>query len=183
LGNGRGAGRAANSLRPGGWHRHHFRGRFRFTADIDFLLEVPQLVLPGLLDELEARGFSFDQHTVIREWVQDHLTALNFGDVIVDWLKPVVPCFKHVLDAATLVDWRGRSLRIATAEGLIVMKLLSFRTRDQDDLETLLVANHGSLNLDWVRQEWAGVGDADDPRMIRFEEMVVNYYRASPPNS
>jgi len=28
------------------------RGRPRFTQDVDVLLEVPQLALPGLLDEL-----------------------------------------------------------------------------------------------------------------------------------
>ena len=42
------------------------RGRPRFTQDVDVLLEVPQLALPGLLDELVDRGFSLDRETVIR---------------------------------------------------------------------------------------------------------------------
>jgi hypothetical protein len=28
------------------------RGRPRFTQDVDFLIEIPQVVLPGLLDDL-----------------------------------------------------------------------------------------------------------------------------------
>lgn len=35
------------------------RGRPRFTQDVDVLLHVPQLALPGLLDELVERGFTF----------------------------------------------------------------------------------------------------------------------------
>ena len=30
------------------------RGRPRFTKDVNFLLDIPQLVLPGLLDDLET---------------------------------------------------------------------------------------------------------------------------------
>jgi hypothetical protein len=42
------------------------RGRPRFTQDIDILLDVPQLALPGLLDELADRGLTLHRETVIR---------------------------------------------------------------------------------------------------------------------
>jgi hypothetical protein len=67
-------------------------------------------------------------------------------------------------------------VRIARAEGLIVTKLIGFRTRDQADIETLLSANAGNLDLDEIRQEWATIGEADDAQMIRFEEMVRQFY-------
>ena len=67
------------------------RGRPRFTQDVDILLSVPQVALPGLLDELIRRGFSLDADTVIREFVQHHMTAFRFGVVRIDWLKPVLP--------------------------------------------------------------------------------------------
>jgi hypothetical protein len=153
-----------------------FRSRFRFTQDLDFLLEVPQVVLPGLLEDLKARGYTFEDEVVIREWVRDHMTCLNYGAMLVDWLKPVVPCYRHVLDQASSVEMDGRALKIAQAEGLIVTKLIAFRTQDQADIETLLASNAGGLNLDLIRQEWASVGDVDDPRMIRFEEMVRQFY-------
>ena len=45
------------------------RGRPRFTQDVGVLLDVPQVELPGLLDDLIDRGFSLDTPTVIRhEW-------------------------------------------------------------------------------------------------------------------
>src|SRR5207248_1108055 len=63
------------------------RGRPRFTQDVDILLDVPQLALPGLLDDLAAAGFAFDAATVIREYVREHMTTLRFGSVRIDWLK------------------------------------------------------------------------------------------------
>src|SRR5262245_46306805 len=36
-----------------------YRSRPRFTRDLDFLADVPQMVLPGLLDDLRSQGFSF----------------------------------------------------------------------------------------------------------------------------
>lgn len=41
------------------------RGRPRFTQAVDVLLDVPQVALPGLLDDLLVRGFSLDPQTVI----------------------------------------------------------------------------------------------------------------------
>src|SRR5206468_1847327 len=69
------------------------RGRPRFTQDVEVLLDVPQLALPGLLDELAQLGFVFDRATVIREYVHEHMTAFRFASVRIDWLKPVLPLY------------------------------------------------------------------------------------------
>ena len=57
------------------------RGRPRFTQDVDVLLDVPQMALPGLLEDPERLGFTFDTETVIRELVHDQMTVLRFGTV------------------------------------------------------------------------------------------------------
>lgn len=82
------------------------RGRPRFTQDVDVLLDVPQLALPGLLDALAERGFAFDTATVIREYVREHMTAFRFGSVRIDWLKPVLPLYTRTLTMPR--PWRGR---------------------------------------------------------------------------
>ena len=64
------------------------------------------------------------------------------------------------------------STRIASAEGLILLKLLAFRTQDQVDIENLVAANSDKLDLDWIRAEWQNLGSPDDPRMRRFLELV-----------
>ena len=51
-------------------------GRVRFTKDVDCLLDVPQIALPGLLDELVRTGFLArpgTRHQGIRPGAHDRL--------------------------------------------------------------------------------------------------------------
>jgi hypothetical protein len=149
-----------------------YHSRPRFTRDLDFLLDVPQVGLPGVLLDLEARDFRFDARTVIQEWTQQHLTVLSFHAIRIDWLKPILPVYQHVIDNARSEEWLGCSVRLASPEGLILTKLLAFRTQDQVDIESLLAANRDKLDLDLIRREWQTVAEVTDPRMIWFERAV-----------
>ena len=78
------------------------RGRPRFTQDVDVLIDVSQIALPGLLDELARIGFTFDAPTVIREYVREHITVLRFGEIRVDWLKPILPLYTTPLRSCSI---------------------------------------------------------------------------------
>ena len=106
--------------------------RVRTTDDIDALLTVPQLGLPGLLDALRARGFSIDLPTSIREFRDDGLTSIGFRGVIVDLMRPVLPLYAHVLDRAIDAEILGQKVRVGSAEGLVIMKLIAMRPQDED---------------------------------------------------
>lgn len=154
------------------------RGRPRFTQDVDFLLEVPQVALPGLLDELVARGFSLDRETTIRQFVQEHMTSFRYGMVRVDWLKPVLPIYAHALAASTDIRWTdARSLKVLTPEGLIVTKLVSFRPQDQEDIRTLLAANRESIDSDLIRREWDSVAEGEEERNAWLAEALASIGR------
>lgn len=128
------------------------RGRPRFTQDVDVLLDVPQVALPGLLDELVNRGFTLDRDTVIRQYVQDHMTTFRFGVVRIDWLKPVLPLYVHALAAATSLPWtEGHVLQVLAPEGLVVTKMVAFRPQDQEDIPMLLAANRETIDRDHER--------------------------------
>lgn len=131
------------------------RGRPRFTQDVDVLLEVPQLAFAPLLDDLSSRGFTLDVASVVRQFMQDHFTAFRYGTVRIDWLQPVLPLYARTLADATEMPWTaGHSLRVATAEGLILTKLIAFRAQDQADIATLLAANQADIDLALIRREW-----------------------------
>ena len=150
------------------------RGRPRFTQDVDIILSVPQVALPGLLDELIRRGFSLDADTVIREFVQHHMTAFRFGVVRIDWLKPVLPLYAHALAAATSIPWTaGHSLRVLAAEGLIITKMVAFRPQDQEDIRTLIAANAAELNVELISREWATVADGEEQRTAWLEAALA----------
>jgi hypothetical protein len=132
------------------------RGRPRFTQDVDMLLDVPHLVLPALLDDLTERGFAIDSQVVIKEYVREHMTSFPFGRIRIDWLKPVLPLYFRTLASAAPMEWtEGHTVRVATAEGLILTKMVSFRPQDQIDIETLLTANRDTIDVPLIHEEWA----------------------------
>jgi hypothetical protein len=102
------------------------RGRPRYTQDVDFLVDVPQIVLPKLLDDLVDRGATLDPTVVIREYVRESMTSFPFGRVRIDWLKPVLPLYARALADAAPLEWtEGRSIRVASPEGLILTKMVA----------------------------------------------------------
>jgi hypothetical protein len=125
-----------------------------------------------LLTELADRGFEFDEQDTIREWTRRHMAVLTYRGIRIDWLKPILPIYQHVLDRATTETWLGHPVRVASAEGLILLKLLADRTQDQLDIENLVAAYRGRLDLDWIRSEWQTVAGLDDPRMQRLEGLL-----------
>ena len=150
------------------------RGRPRFTEDADFLLEVPQHQLPMLLTNMTERGFALDETTVMREFVREHLTSFHFGTVKIDWLKPVLPVYSRTLADASEVIWSdGIAVRVATAEGLILTKMVAFRPQDQADIVSLLAANRDTIDLALVRSEWAPFADTEADRTAWLERAIA----------
>jgi Nucleotidyl transferase AbiEii toxin, Type IV TA system len=150
------------------------RGRPRLTEDIDFLVDVPQLALPGLLDDLIERGFSLDPMVVIKEYVREHVTAFAFEGVRIDWLKPVLPFYARAIADASPLDWsEGHSIRVATAEGLILTKMVAFRPQDQMDIDTLLAANRDSIDVDLIRAEWSPFAATEVDRTSWLESAIA----------
>jgi hypothetical protein len=150
-----------------------YRTHPRATRDLDFLLNVPQVVLPTVLEGLEQRGFELDLQATIREWIQHHMAVFSYQGIRVDWLKAVLPAYQHVLDRASEETWLSRRIRVASADGLILMKLLAARTQDWLDIENLVAANRGAVDVGWIAAEWETLADSDDPGMTRFLELAA----------
>ncbi len=149
------------------------RGRPRYTQDVDFLIEIPQVVLPKLLDDLIERGVTLDPAVVIQDFVRGHMASFPFGGVRVDWLEPVLPLYSRALADAAPVEWtEGRTIRVATAEGLILTKMVAFRSQDQIDTDTLLTANRDTIDVDLIRREWAPFAAAEPERTAWLEAEI-----------
>src|SRR5260370_40367329 len=73
------------------------RGPIRATRDVDLLVKIPQLELPGVLSALVQAGFQLDVSQAIGIWNRDHLLDFSYGSVRVDWLQPVLPVFDPLL--------------------------------------------------------------------------------------
>jgi predicted nucleotidyltransferase len=146
--------------------------RVRTTDDIDALLNVPQISMPDFFRALVERGFTVDLVKAIREFKDEGLTTVHYGGVLVDLMRPLLPVYFHVLDRAESRQIMGQAVRVSSAEGLIVMKLIAMRLQDELDVRDLLAAYAGSLDLNFVRRELDTFTQPDDPRRLRFEAWV-----------
>jgi hypothetical protein len=123
---------------------------------------------------LGGLGFEFDQRAVIEEFTRHHMAVLWRDGVRIDWLKPLLPAYRHVLERARTEPAPGGAVRVATAEGLILLKLFAFRLQDQTDIEALVAANRGALDIDWITSEWQTVFEPDDRRMHWFLGLLAD---------
>jgi predicted nucleotidyltransferase len=154
-------------------------GRVRTTDDIDAILAIPQVAMPGLFEALRERGFTLDVMNSVRE-LRDHgLTTLQFHDVLIDLMRPVLPLYEHVLDRSIETIILGHRVRISSVESLIVMKLIALRPQDQADIQDLLTAYAGEVDLNYIRNELDAVMTSDDHRRMMFETWVSHDERAS----
>jgi hypothetical protein len=142
----------------------------RFTKDVDFLIEVPKLQLPGVLEDIAAKGGDLDLIPSIKAWNTNHMLVFQFNGIRVDWLKPVIPAYSHVITHGILTTLESVPIRIASTEGLILLKLLAFRPQDKLDIESLVAAKQHNLEVDWIDSEWQTIGELTDPPMIWFKE-------------
>jgi predicted nucleotidyltransferase len=149
--------------------------RVRTTDDIDALLAVPQVQLPGLFEALRDAGFSIDVPVSIREFRDHGLTSVAFRGVIVDLMRPVLPVYGQVLDRAMDAEILGQKARVCSAEGLIMMKLIAMRPQDESDIRDILAAYGGRLDLDFVRAGLNTFAAEDDPRRAKFETWVQQF--------
>jgi len=149
------------------------RSRPRATKDAHFIMQVPALAFPALLEELVGDGFEIDVMEVVRRWPVERFTAFGCGGVRVDWMQPVLPLYATVLNTAEVKPWLDTELRVATAEGLILTKVVAFRPQDQADIETLLIANRDNIDVNLIRREWSAVAAGEDARTAWLEDAVT----------
>jgi len=64
-------------------------------------------------------------------------------------------------------------VRVATAEGLILTKLVAFRPQDQVDIETLLTANRDEIDVDMIREEWSPFAATETERTEWLETAIA----------
>lgn len=64
------------------------------------------------------------------------------------------------------------ALVVTFNERNIVMKLMAMRPQDESDIQDLLSAYAGKLDLDYVRAELDTFTEAEDPRRAKFEAWI-----------
>ena len=123
------------------------RGRLRVTADINLVVdcEVPAAI--SLLEELDKesfRPFVEDAETSIRQFYILPLVDVASGTPI-DLAIGASGFEKLIVQRASKPQ--GYPIPVATAEDLLLMKLMAGRPQDQSDIQGVLSTNRDTI--DW----------------------------------
>jgi len=156
------------------------RGVPRDTDDIDATVWAAGLDLPRLLTILEEEQITgripdleaFARHSQVL--LLQHQPTKTPLEISLAWL----PFEKEAMDRAETLRLGEASVPVALAEDLVVYKVVAWRDRDRADVERLLVAHRGVIDLDRVRDLVRQFADAlEEPeRVEEFERLVRHVY-------
>lgn len=86
----------------------------------------------------------------------------------------MLPLYSNALVGASELTWaEGRTVRVASAEGLILTKMVAFRLQDQVDIVTLLAANRDEIDTAMIRNEWAPYAPIEVERSAWLEGQMA----------
>jgi hypothetical protein len=145
----------------------------RATRDVDLNVFVDESGLDAVFAALAAAGCDVDR-------VASRASAAERGDFQASAGGTRVDVFiafhaYHVEVAArcvTVTAPAGRSLRLLSAEDLLVFKTLFGRTKDFADIERLVAARGSALDAAYVLRWLAALLPVDDPRPARVRALL-----------
>jgi predicted nucleotidyltransferase len=132
----------------------------RNTNDIDVVVLIDQSARWEFFQDLVTRGFEVPE-PYLRGWI-DRVTGMSVAKVKVylarrgidiDLFLAESPFQRSLIERRLPVDIDGRTVWIATAEDLVLLKLLASRPRDTLDVADVLYIS-GQLDVSYLRQ-WA----------------------------
>ena len=89
-----------------------------------------------------------------------------------DLLSARLKIFKDITATAQNEEIAGKRVRVASTEGLILLKLVAFRVQDQADLLALVAANSTELDLEILQGWYQQVGTLADGRWQWFLDVL-----------
>jgi hypothetical protein len=145
------------------------RGVPRLTRDVDVVVACPIGEVDRLVRAL-APGFcprvadprSFAEETMV-------VPFLGADGTPVDVILAGLPFEHEAIARARREVMGGVEVKVATAEDLILMKIVSERLKDREDVAGLLRARRRELDLDRLDRTIAALaGDLEEPEILAF---------------
>lgn len=135
-------------------------GEFRLTKDVDVLVDLQSAGPSRLLAEAAALGLTWDaaEAALLVEGGFLRLDADSSDGIPIDVLVADTTFHRQVVARGVEVDFAGRTLRLATAEDVILLKLIAFRPQDTLDLDALFRQRASRLDVEYLREWGARLG-------------------------
>lgn len=146
-------------------------GLVRATYDIDIKVLVPDL------DYKKIRGLlksAFPQAARQKAPENPFIVPVLINDVIVDFLLALPGYEEMIIDRAIRRDMDGWKIWICSAEDLIIQKLVAGREKDFQDVQSILVVQHGKLDYEYIEAWLLKFVDAlDNEKIIKSYHSIL----------
>lgn len=141
-------------------------GAARLSADVDVTVEVPEGSLSTLLATLSARGFSARIANPEAFAERTRVVPLVHGasGMPVDLVLAGPGLEERFFSRLETLDVEGVRVPVASAEDMVVMKILAGREKDRSDAAAILAARAKDLDLAYVRATLRALEEALDRR-------------------
>ena len=127
----------------------------RATLDIDGIIELDERYIDNFLTAAEKRGFSWDKEVPIKRIKGLPFITLYYpdGKVYVDLFLAKGDFQENVIRRSRAVDVEGVKLDLISPEDLILVKLISDRPKDTDDVREILLESSDDLDFKYL-EKW-----------------------------
>jgi len=169
---------AAIPYAVGGAVAYGYWGAPRGTQDLDLNIFLAAEDAGPAVDLLIASGAQLDRSRALATARERGDARGHYGDMPVDIFFLSIPLHESAAQRTVAVHLLGHSVRILSAEDLVIFKLLFFRGKDIVDIERVLAVRGAELDRDYVGRWLIDCVGTDDLRVARWEELC----RALPAN-
>jgi predicted nucleotidyltransferase len=143
-------------------------GRSRYTHDIDLKVLIPDTDYDPVRDLIRS---AFPERGRPELPQNPLIVDVRIGGVIVDFLLTLPGYEEAIVERAACHDLDGLEVWICSAEDLIVQKAAAGRPKDWDDIEGVLIEQHGRLDMEyvnhWIEQFAEALADSEMLRQFR----------------
>lgn len=125
-------------------------GRPRLTQDVDVTVQVPDSAWPDFVAQVGQR-FQLLRDDALDFARKTRVVPITTpAGIRIDLVLAGLPYEESAIRRAVTVNVEGRSVRLCTAEDLIVHKLASERPRDLEDVEGIIQRQAGALDRTYL---------------------------------
>jgi len=142
-------------------------GRIRATADADFLLHAAAAERDAVTDGFRKHGFAHMEHAdrqkIGDQWVLHFWFPVRPHDISVrvDLIVAETPEYAGIVERAVNRRIDGVTVRVASCEDLILLKLVAGRAIDLADAKELLAINRDALDDKYLKDQAGRMGATD----------------------
>lgn len=135
-------------------------GEPRYTMDADFVIRLSSRKTLPFLRAAAGHGFKVDLEVALMNLDVSGATRLDYKDRFVDMIVGESEFDLAAMERRASVRLGKRNIRVATAEDLILYKLVALRDRDIDDIRRIITRQRNRLETGYLRKWAATLGEA-----------------------